>query len=159
VVGGVTDEAGGAGVPPDEAEPATAEAAVRATLHRFWAGWERLDVDAVLATLLADESLTFIGTDAGEYWQGHQAVVGPFRAMASAFVEERVCWFPGDPRVEVSGDLAWASGRLRTVVVRLDGSPTEADVRTTYVLRRVGDGWRIAQAHVSVAPEAPVAAY
>jgi ketosteroid isomerase-like protein len=133
--------------------------AVRDTLERFWAGWRSLNVDAILATLVRDETLTFIGTDAEEYWQGIDAVAEPFRAMTAAFAEEQVAWDPGDPRIDVAGDIAWASGRLHAAVVLRDGSPAESDLRTTYVLRRLGGQWQIALAHISVAPPAPVAAY
>lgn len=135
------------------------EAAVRAVLDSFWAGWEHLDADEVLATLVDDAALTFIGTDRDEYWHGHEAVRAPFRAMTEAFAEEHVEWWEGDPRIAVAGAVAWASGRLHTVVVLLDGTTVEDDVRTTFVLRRRDEGWRIVQAHVSVAPAAPVAAY
>lgn len=130
-----------------------------AAIDAFWSGWERLDAGAVLGALVPDDTLVFIGTDADEYWHGYQAVVGPVRAMTAAFAEERVAWLPGDPGIEVLGDVAWASGRLHTTVIGLDGQAAEADVRATFVLRRADDGWRIAQAHISVAPPMPVAAY
>lgn len=134
-------------------------AAARAAIDAFWSGWERLEPDAVLDTLVPDDTLVFIGTDANEYWQGYRAVVGPFRAMTDAFAEERVVWRPGDPRIEVVGDVAWASGRLHTTVIGLDREAVETDVRATFVLRRADDEWRIAQAHISIAPSSPVAAY
>ena len=135
------------------------ETAARAVIDRFWAGWEHLDAAEVLATLSNDDVLTFIGTDRDEYWHGHDAVEGPFRAMTQAFASERVEWWAGDPRIAVSGDIAWASGRLHTIVVLRDGARVEDDVRTTFILRRAIDGWRIVHAHVSVAPAAAVAAY
>lgn len=155
----MSDETVGSETPRFGTEPASAEAGIRATLDEFWSGWERLDIEAVLATLIADNSLTFIGTDGDEYWQGYPAVVEPLHAMARAFAEERVAWFHGDPRVDIAGDVAWASGRLRTVVVFRDGSSAETDIRATLVVRRVDKTWRITQAHISVAPVAPVAVY
>jgi ketosteroid isomerase-like protein len=61
------------------------------------------------------------------------------------------------PHIQVEGDLAWADARLDTSLTA-DGQRVEARMRTSWVLRRAAR-WEIVQAHFSVAPNAPVAAY
>lgn len=129
---------------------------VLAVLDRFRAGWEALDADAVLDCFARDPQIVVIGTDEGEYWRGFEALVEPFRTMVGAFSDPVYRW-DGLPRVQVGGDIAWADGRLDTSLT-VDGERLRVAMRSSWVLRR-GAGWEIVQAHFSVAPPAPVAAY
>jgi ketosteroid isomerase-like protein len=61
------------------------------------------------------------------------------------------------PRIHVHGDVAWADARLDTGVTSA-GQRLGVLMRTSWVLRRQAR-WEIVQAHFSVAPAAPVAAY
>jgi len=131
-------------------------AAVLAALDRFRAGWEALDADAVLACFARDPEIAVIGTDEGEYWRGFDALVEPFRTMVSAFSEPLYRW-ASPPQITVDGDLAWADGVLDTQLTA-DGEQLAVRMRTTWVLRRRAR-WEIVQAHFSVAPPSPVAAY
>lgn len=130
--------------------------AVRAVLDRFRAGWEALDSEAVLACFARDPEITVIGTDEGEYWHGYHALVEPFRTMAGAFSDALYRWAV-PPRVTLDGDVAWADGVLETQLTAA-GEKLAVRLRTTWVLSRRLD-WKIVQAHFSVAPPAPVAAY
>ena len=131
--------------------------AVLSVLERFRLGWEALDADQVLDCFSRSESTTVIGTDAQEYWHGYDAFADPFRAMTHAFGAPRYAWV-APPRIEVEGDVAWADGLLDTRLATAGGEVTAA-MRSTWVLRRRPDGWRVVQAHFSVAPDAPVAEY
>jgi uncharacterized protein (TIGR02246 family) len=130
--------------------------AVRAVLDRFRAGWEALDSEAVLSCFARDPEITVIGTDEGEYWRGYHALVEPFRAMAGAYSAALYRWAVA-PQVTVGGDVAWADGVLDTQLTAA-GEKRVVRLRTTWVLSRRLD-WKIVQAHFSVAPPAPVAAY
>lgn len=135
----------------------TDEAAIRSVLDRFCRGWEHGDADAVLGCFLEDEATTVIGTDANEYWRGHAAFAEPFRAMATAFTDARYRW-QADPGVTLAGQTAWADAVLDTRLVT-GGQTVSATMRTSWVLRRGPDGWKVVQAHFSVAAADAVAAY
>ena len=130
--------------------------AVMAVLDRFRTGWEALDADAVLACFARDAGIVVIGTDENEYWRGFDALVAPFRSMVGAFRDPVYRW-EAPPQIHVDGDVAWADGRLDTSLIS-DGQRLAVSMRTSWVLRR-GEDWEIVQAHFSVAPAAPVAAY
>jgi ketosteroid isomerase-like protein len=132
------------------------EEGVLAVLDRFRRGWETLDADAVLGCFANDPQITVIGTDADEYWRGFDVLVEPFRTMVGAFTDPVYHWVE-PPHIQVVGDLAWADGRLDTSLTA-DGQQLAVRMRTSWVLRR-GARWEIVQAHFSVAPAAPVAAY
>ena len=134
------------------------EAAIRAVVDRFWAGWEGLDADAILATIADDKRVIVVGTDADEYWVGRDAMVEPFRAMVATFDEERVRWGAGDPVVEIRGDVGWVVGRA-SVGVRTGTEIVTSAMRATFVLERADGDWRIVHAHFSVAPAAPLVGY
>lgn len=129
---------------------------ILAVLDRFRAGWEALDADAVLGCFAKDPQIVVIGTDEDEYWRGFDALVEPFRSMVGAFTDPVYRW-DGPPEIHVDGDLAWADGRLDTSLTA-DGQRLAVRMRTSWVLRR-RDRWEVVQAHFSVAPVAPVAAY
>jgi ketosteroid isomerase-like protein len=133
-----------------------AEADVLAVLDRFRLGWEALDAEAVLACFAEDPQIVVIGTDENEYWRGFDALVEPFRTMTSAFADPVYRWVE-PPRIHVHGDVAWADARLDTSLTS-DGQRLAVLMRTSWVLRR-NAVWEIVQAHFSVAPAAPVAAY
>jgi ketosteroid isomerase-like protein len=130
--------------------------AVLEVLNRFRLGWEALDADAVLDCFANDPQITVIGTDEGEYWRGFDALVEPFRTMGGAFTDPVYRWAE-PPHIQVSGELAWADARLDTSITS-NGQRLSVLMRSTWVLRRKA-GWEIVQAHFSVAPAVPVAAY
>jgi ketosteroid isomerase-like protein len=133
------------------------EEEVRAILERFRRGWETLDAEMTLACFAQGPGTLVIGTDANEYWRGFDAFATPFRTMAGAFESAQYRW-AAEPVVATAGDHAWADGVLDTSLVA-GGEPVAARLRTTWVLRRGPEGWRVVQAHFSVAPLQPVAAY
>lgn len=134
----------------------SAEEAVLAVLDQFRHGWETRDADVVLGCFAKDPQIVVIGTDEDEYWRGFDALVEPFHTMVGAFIDPVYRW-DGPPEIHVDGDLAWAAGRLDTSLTA-DGQRLAVQMRTSWVLRRRGR-WEVVQAHFSVAPAAPVAAY
>jgi ketosteroid isomerase-like protein len=132
------------------------EAGVLAVLERFRAGWEQLDADAVLSCFAADPQIVVIGTDEDEYWCGFDALVKPFRSMVGAFTVPIYRWV-APPHIQLHGDVAWVDARLDTSLTS-NGQRLAVLMRTSWVLRR-GDRWEVVQAHFSVAPTTPVAAY
>lgn len=54
-----------------------------------------------------------------------------------------------DARVEREGDVAWATGTLRTDVVEKDGTPLGFDTRWTLIWRKTGGSWLIVHEHFS----------
>jgi ketosteroid isomerase-like protein len=136
----------------------TADAAdVLEVLDRFRSGWESLDADVVLSCFDEAGTTTVIGTDRPEYWRSFAEMAEPFRAMAGAFSDPVYRWAL-EPRITVAGDVAWADGVLATRVTA-DGTDVSADLRSTWVLARKIDGWKVVQAHFSVAADTPVAEY
>jgi ketosteroid isomerase-like protein len=129
---------------------------VLAVLDRFRAGWEALDAEDVLACFAHDPQISVIGTDEGEYWRGYDALVKPFREMVGAFSNPVYSW-AGSPHVTIHEDVAWADGVLDTQL-SAGGASLSVRMRTSWVLRR-NRGWKVVQAHFSVAPPAPVVAY
>ena len=128
------------------------------TVERFWHGWESLDAGAILSTIAAQDDVVIIGTDASEYWVGHDALIEPFAAMVSAFDAEHVQWAIGDPVVHVNGSVARVVGRL-TATVRAGEEHTTSEMRATFILERAAREWLIVHAHFSVPSPAPVVTY
>lgn len=130
---------------------------VRQVLDRFRTGWEALDAVVVLSCFDDSDATTVIGTDAPEYWRTYAEMEAPFRAMADAFTDPEYRWAV-EPRITVVGDVAWADGVMATRLTA-QGVEVSADLRSTWVLARRDDGWKVVQAHFSVAADAPVAGY
>jgi ketosteroid isomerase-like protein len=144
-------------------EPASQSAAtscqlVRQTLDRFWAGWEDLDADRVLETLVKGPGTVMYGTDLAERWIGYDAIVGPVRAQVATFEQPRYTWGEGEPRIEVRGDVAWASGDV-TIHLVVDDEAQQGTMRSTFVLVHQAGGWKIVQGHFSIGMETPVVPY
>lgn len=133
------------------------EREVRSVLERFRRGWELLDADEVLATL-ARQDLTMYGTDAGERWDSYESLAPAFHAQVEAFESPRYAWGSGDPGIWVRGDAAWARGDLR-VSLEAAGERIDITMRSTFVLTRNEEGWRIHHAHFSIGQQEQAAPY
>jgi hypothetical protein len=129
-------------------------AAVLEVLEGIRRGWETMDGEKVLACFEPEATTVVIGTDEPEYWIGYDAIVEPFRSMAGAFEDGDYRWTDG-PTVDILDAVAWSTGKLLGTFTS-DGDRVELDMRTTHVLRRGPHGWRIVQAHYSVAASEPV---
>jgi len=131
--------------------------AVLAVLEQFRIGWVTLDADAVLNCFASDPEIIVIGTDENEWWHGYEALVEPFRLMVGTFTDADYRW-KASPHIVVHGSVAWADAVLDTQLTATGGERVTVTMRTSCVLRRA-ERWEVVQAHFSVAPPAPVAAY
>jgi ketosteroid isomerase-like protein len=141
-------------LPTDEASAADA----RAVVERFRTGWEKRDADQILSTIARRDDFVMYGTDLVERWIGYASLIEPTRAMVRAFEDPVYTWGEGEPRVWVRGSVGWVCGDL-TVRTRIAGQPLTSTMRSTFVLVREVDGWKIAHAHFSIGQEQPVADY
>jgi uncharacterized protein (TIGR02246 family) len=130
--------------------------AVDDLLERFRDAWARLDANAALACFEEDAGTVVIGTDGGEFWRGHDALIEPFGAMTTAFEHAEYAYGDGDPSVEILGEMAWATGMLHGAFDTANGR-IELPMRMTAVMRRRPDrSWIMRHAHFSVASAEPV---
>lgn len=127
---------------------------VRDILEGIRVGWEAMDVEAVLSCFEEKAGTVVIGTDESEYWIGFEAFAEPFRQMTDAFTNAEYHWGSGEPIVELEGNVAWSTGRLMATFLSGE-TPVELNMRTTHVLRKGADGWRIVQGHYSLAAAEP----
>ena len=51
---------------------------IRALVDSFTEGWEKLDSDQVLSTIVRRDDIVVFGTDEVEHWVGFDALVEPF---------------------------------------------------------------------------------
>jgi SnoaL-like domain len=129
----------------------------RVPVEEFRRGWEALDANAVLGTFARDSSVLVWGTDADEEWRGFEALAQPFHAQVKAFSETAYAW-EKEPATWSGGDLACVAGVLR-VSLKSGAEQVSIPMRSTFVLARRAEGWRIVHAHFSVGQAQQVATY
>jgi ketosteroid isomerase-like protein len=127
-------------------------------LESFRTGWEKSDPDQILSTIAQQDEVVIYGTDLVERWIGYEAFVDPVFEQVKALVDPVYTWGENEPRINVQGDIGWASGDLN-VAFEMEGVPQEVSMRSTYVLSRQGGEWKIVQAHFSVGEEQAVVEY
>jgi hypothetical protein len=114
-----------------------------------------MDADAALACFEESPETVVIGTDAGEFWHGYQALIEPFRAMTGAFDHAEYAWGPGDPTVDFADEVALAAGVLNAAFNTPTGRTALAMRMTGSASRQTDGTWRFRQAHFSVAAAEP----
>lgn len=135
IVGGMVGLYGAAMVPAAGAQSAQGDdAAVRALVARYVEARERRDA-AALATLFTDDADQLVSS--GEWRRGREAVVSGGLASSSRNSGTRTI------TVEtvrlVTRDVAVADGRYEIA----GGTDGPRRMWTTFVMRRVSEGWRI----------------
>jgi ketosteroid isomerase-like protein len=127
------------------ADPSTASA-VRATLDRFIAGYQKGDVDLVVGTLVPDGDLVLIGTAADERRVGIAEARAQFERDLSQSESRslKVGW----TSISSAGNVAWIASDLIVEAVS-GGQSTSFPVRLTAVLVETAGDWKFAQAHLS----------
>lgn len=124
--------------------------AVHEVLERIRIGMEHLDMDMVLDCFDHGSEVVVVGTDLGEYWMGFEAFEEPFRRMGTAFSDATYWWDDGNPVVVARETWALASGSLNGRFSSESGEVT-LPMRTTHAFEKRADGWKILQAHYSLA--------
>ncbi len=132
--------------------------AILDTLENFRTGWEKSDADQILATIAQQEDVVIYGTDLVERWIGYDEFVGPVLKQVKILIDPVYTWGENEPRINVQGDIGWASGDLK-IEFEMEDIPQEVSMRSTYVLSRHGEEWKIQQAHFSVGEEEAVVEY
>jgi len=132
--------------------------AILDTLESFRTGWEKSDADQILSTIAQQEDVVIYGTDLVERWIGYEAFFGPVLEQVKALVDPVYTWGENEPRINAQGDIGWASGDL-SIAFEMNGIPQEVSMRSTYLLSRQGEEWKIVQAHFSVGEEQAVVEY
>lgn len=134
------------------------EKQARQVVEQFRIGWEQLDAEKILSTIARRDDTVIWGTDRIEHWVGYEDFAEAVHVQVAAFSNPVYVWGKGDPRVWVSGDVAWACGDL-DVTLDAGGGQWKATMRSTFVLVREDAGWGIVHAHFSIGEEEPVVDY
>ena len=123
------------------------KADVLAGLRRYWEAYGRRDVHAVMAEVLPDEDVIYIGTGADEILTGAAAIREHIQRDwgQSDSVEMEL----SNERVSAEGDVAWVSADL-AVHVKTVGEAFTMRCRQPAVFVRREDRWLLAQGHLSV---------
>jgi len=102
----------------------------------------RGDQDAIEASTSSEPGTVMIGSDPGEWWNGHDAIVEATRAeVATTDLSAEI----GEIEAYEEGDVAWATMRAAFI----EGGQ-RVPYRGTIVLRREGGEWRAVQSHASI---------
>jgi class 3 adenylate cyclase/ketosteroid isomerase-like protein len=132
-------------------EQAIAE--VRLVIYQFAERYGALDADGILELMVGD-ALEVVGTGADEVRFGLEEVrLQLIRDMSEV---DRLSVSIQDLRVNVMGESAFVYSVL-VFNASADAKPLTISIRATFGLVQTTDGWRIAQAHMSVphAEQAP----
>lgn len=119
--------------------------------------WAAAYVDGDAAKMIGfyeDSPKVHLVLSSGTEFNGAKAIKSMYVEAVEEvrFVESKL----EDLVVRQQGDVAWARARHRArFVTNADGSRYKLAVRTTFVLVRTDDGWRIASEHSSVLAETP----
>lgn len=117
----------------------------RAALLEGYRAISDADLDR-LTTILADDAAAplLIGTSAGDWVQGRQAIVDAFRKQFAQYPGIR--FEPGEVQSAIDGNVSWISDQ--PTLYMPDG--TELPARHTAVFRRLDGSWRLVSSHLSV---------
>jgi ketosteroid isomerase-like protein len=117
---------------------------VEEMLRESLSAMERSDVEAIARRMSRDDSLVSIGSDPGEWTEGHEETMRLWReSMPDAELHIRA----GLDEVTAyrEGDVAWAAGRGW-----FEAGGRRVPTRMTAVLRREDGEWRFVQTHASI---------
>ena len=115
-----------------------AQGAVRAAAVRYLNACVTRDADYIAANSVADGSFTGI-TSGRSPPEGLEEIVGHLRGLKKAG------WSGLDPAGFIAGDFAWFTDHAKGVLP--DGQ--EIGIRTTLLMRQIGNEWKAVHFHVS----------
>ena len=129
-----------------------ASAEIRDAVLRFYEAMGTGDGPALERLFSRQGGALAIGSDPGEWWAGHDAIVEAFQAQLHGRSSRKIV--PGKLKAFAEGTVGWAADR-RTM--RL-ASGKEITVRETMLFRQEDGEWKLVQFHASVAvPNAELA--
>jgi len=130
------------------ADPAGAEAAIRALIDERVEAMRTKDAKRAIATL-AEDAVAFelapplsLGPEQARDMAGLEAWFGTWRGPVVITLREL--------KVAVSGDVAYAHSLNRMRGTKTDGREVDFWMRSTLGFRKTADGWKIAHGHTSV---------
>lgn len=136
---------------PDQGTLSDHEAALRA-VERDWNSAARTWDPAALAALYTDDAVFYGGRQGHSV--GRDQVRAYFESYAGMFSHVSLALIDQELRA-LAPDLCLAQGYARFDITLTAGGTTRAVLRSTLVLARRPEGWRIVQHHFSATPDAP----
>ncbi len=117
---------------------------VRTAMLRFYERFSGNDAGAFAGVIDSGDAALVIGTDPGQWEEGHDTWVSAFQAQIEAIPGLRL--ETADMRAYEEGSMGWTADRPSIVLPDGTGLP----VRLTGVLRKERDGdWRVVHCHFS----------
>ena len=86
-----------------------------------------------------------IGSDEKEWTSGYEKVLTGLRKLAEGFRENGAKVVQTEPKVLVDGKIAWFNDQLTVEV-----NNAQVRMRSTGVIAKEGENWKIAQMHFSI---------
>jgi ketosteroid isomerase-like protein len=122
---------------------------IKEVLERFRIGWEKSNANQILSTISQEDDVVIYGTDHVEKWLGYDEFVKPVESQVKVLLDPVYTWEKNTPRINFRGDVGWASGDLN-VDFEIEGVNQKINMRSTFVLRKENQQWKIVQAHFSI---------
>jgi ketosteroid isomerase-like protein len=112
------------------------DAAVRATIEKFFASFDAGDADATAALWRADAvDVNINGLISGKA-QLDERLAAEFK-LGLKFSEHRIA------RIDIHGAIAWAAGEYTVTIPSKDGASTQLNGAWLQVLKQEGATWKI----------------
>lgn len=132
--------------------PALADARqeIKDFLRQYNGRYELGDVPGLMALVAKEPDVVSIGSGPGEFFKGRQAIQTAL-TLAMAMVKGVSFKFGDDMVISPRQDVAWLAANCFVQVEMRDGSVVRSPARITAVLVREDGGWKLYQAHTSLA--------
>ena len=124
------------------------------TIIRFHAAVAAKDIDAINKAYVESEELYVILEGPRLSNRGHANISKGWKDFCdSGLTLESIRWTEG-PYEDIEGNMSWVGGIIELSISVQERIFTQT-FRSTFVLRKVGETWRIIHEHVSAALEDP----
>ncbi|NNM03820.1 MAG: nuclear transport factor 2 family protein [Gemmatimonadetes bacterium] len=125
------------------------EAAARAVVNMWEQMWLEEDIALFDAAFSQDSDMVIFGTDAAEYWVGHDTARESLAFQLEVFEDTESTVRNQVVKVHDSGEVAWFT-EMMDLEVTSGEDRAELTVWFSGVLEKKDDGWKIVQFHASV---------
>jgi ketosteroid isomerase-like protein len=119
-------------------------AEIRSRVTNLYERWSAGDGGFLDDLLTTGDTITVVGTDPDEWWQGRRHVFDVWSTQINEMGGIEIT--PGRLEAYEAGDLGWSVDSPSLTMP--DG--TKASIRLTCVFARESDGWRLVHGHASV---------